>query len=390
MPNCSSGVFQTVAGWMHALFLVVGAAGVLSANALHAAGWTARAWPEYDRLFQPTNGWIGADGDYTVKLPNGRTLWLFSDTLVGEVQHNRRERATMIHNSAALQQGSAPAGAEVSFFYRRTPDGKPAALISPADGRGWFWLFDGAMADGKLFLFLVQIESKNSQAVFGFHQCGNWLAVVTNPLAPPTDWQVAQRKIPFAEFGREASLSFGAATLVTNGYVYIYGTRDRKKLPRTMVLARAPQSAPDDFASWEFRTRTGWSTNAAAAADLCAGLASEFSVSWLPARRRFVLVYTANGLSEKILVRTAPQPWGDWSGPETVFHCPETGWDRNNFCYAAKAHPLLAREPDELIVTYAANAYEFSRLFHDTRLYWPRFVRLKWGGPAPSTSGPQK
>src|SRR5436190_10203176 len=40
----------------------------------------ASAAPEWDRLFQNTNGWIGADGNYSVPLGNDRVLWLFSDT----------------------------------------------------------------------------------------------------------------------------------------------------------------------------------------------------------------------------------------------------------------------------------------------------------------------
>lgn len=353
---------------------------LFSAAPLSAADWSSHPLPEYDRLFQQTNGWIGADGDYTVKLPDGQTLWLFSDTFVGRIQNHHRHPAKMIHNSAAWQQGLDPATARVKFFYGKTPAGEPTALIAPADGRGWFWIFDGTMADGKLILFLVQIESKNIKSAFGFRQFGNWLGSVANPLAPPTEWQVTQRKIPFAKFTARENLSFGASTFKTNGYVYVFGTRDRKNAGHTMILARAPETRLDHFASWQFRARNGWTTNVAAAAGLCDGIASEYSVSWLPASRQYVLIYTDHGLSDKIMVRTAPQPWGPWSRPAVVYRCPETRWDKRNFCYAAKAHPMLATAPDELIVTHAANSFEFNHLTGDARLYWPRFVRVKWHG----------
>jgi hypothetical protein len=32
--------------------------------------------------------------------------------------------------------------------------------------------------------------------------------------------------------------------------------------------------------------------------------------------------------------------------------------------------------PDELLITYAANSWNFWGLFNDPRLYWPRFVRV--------------
>jgi hypothetical protein len=67
-------------------------------------------------------------------------------------------------------------------------------------------------------------------------------------------------------------------------------------------------------------------------------------------------------------------PWGD---PALVFRCPEMDWPSKAFCYAAKAHPELTRAPDELLITYAANAWDFWNLFKDARLYWPRFVSVK-------------
>src|SRR4029078_11412566 len=102
-----------------------------------STNWTAESAPQYDQLFQRTNGWTGADGDFTVTLSNGLTLWLFSDTFVGDVRGGHRVHATMINNSVALQHGVDPANARVEFFYGKSTKGKPAALITPADGKGW-------------------------------------------------------------------------------------------------------------------------------------------------------------------------------------------------------------------------------------------------------------
>lgn len=343
----------------------------------HAADWTAKPAPELDQLFQRTNGWIGADGDFAVALTNDLTLWLFSDTFVGEVHDGHRLHATMINNSAAWQRGNAV----TKFFFSQTAGGKPAALITPADGKGWFWLFDGVMARGKLFLFLAQVERTDDKSVFGFRHVGSWLGEVANPLAPPTQWRVVQSKIPFAQSDAGERLSLGAAAFATNGFIYVFGVREKNPPAKTMVLARAPEASPADFASWQFRTRDGWSAHAAEAADLGDGAASEYSVSWLPALRRFVWICSENGLSPNILARTAPEPWGPWSAPAVVYRCPEAAGDKRIFCYAAKAHPMLASSPDELIVTYAANSFEFAQAVNDARLYWPRFVRLQWRAP---------
>jgi hypothetical protein len=329
-----------------------------------AAEWSAEALPAGDQLFQRTNGWIGADGDFAVRLTNGLTLWLFSDTFVGDVR--------------AGQHGADPAPATVDFFCARTGDGQPDSLVTPADGHGWFWLFDGIMARGKLFLFLQQIESTGGDSAFGFRQTGAWLGEVSHPLAPPPQWQVRQQRIPFAHFNADESLTFGSAVLATNGFVYIYGERERQGAGKKMILARVPAAALGDFPAWQFRGNDGWTTNADGLADLCPEVASEYSVSWLPARRAYVLICTRNGLSDKIMARTAPQPWGPWSPSTVVFQCPEMSSDKRNFCYAAKAHPMLASGANEMILTYAANSFELGHVLDDARLYWPRFVRLRW------------
>lgn len=356
------------AGILAAVFIVVGVRG---------ADWAAASAPEFDRLFQRTNGWIGADGDFAVALTNGLTLWLFSDTLVGEVRAGRRVNTTMINNSAAWQHGNAPATARVDFFYRQTAEGKPSSLITPADGRGWFWLFDGAMAGGKLFFFLTQVERANDKTAFGFRQIGTWLGEVSNPFALPTEWHVKQTKIPFTRVDTNEHRFFGSSLLATNGFIYIFGTREKKGADRKMILARAPETGLSDFSLWQFRTRDGWNTNVDSAASLCSGLATEYSVSWSPMLNRYVLICTENGLSEKILARTAVEPWGPWGDATVVYRCSEAKWNRRIFCYAAKAHPMLALATNELIVSYAANSFELAQLFDDARLYWPRFVRLK-------------
>jgi hypothetical protein len=58
-----------------------------------------------------------------------------------------------------------------------------------------------------------------------------------------------------------------------------------------------------------------------------------------------------------------------------VYECPEAAWDRQIFCYAAKAHESLVAG-DQFILSYAANSFDFWQVARDARLYWPRFVRV--------------
>ncbi len=332
--------------------------------------------PELDALFEPHEGWIGADADYSAALSPQRTLWLFDDTWIGRVREGKRTGATMVNNTLAIQQGRGK-DATVRFVVRKDTAGKPTAFITPADKHGWFWPQAVAASDGRLHLFLAQIEKAQNPGAFGFRQVGQWLGTVENPNDEPLSWHIAQRKLPCTIFAPRRDLIFGAAVLRDDKYLYVFGTDADKShfVDRNLILARAPAATVDDFASWRFYRDGRWDEDFHAASHLVRGMASEGSVSYLPKFKRYVLVYTELGISAKILARTAEAPWGPWSEAATVYRCPEAGWDKRIFCYAAKAHPELSGG-DELVVSYVANSFDFRQVAADARLYWPRFVRV--------------
>ncbi|MGB5749480.1 MAG: hypothetical protein WBM69_21050, partial [Desulfobacterales bacterium] len=156
--------------------------------------------PHYDALFDRQTGWTGADGAYSVPLSNNLILWLFGDTWVGDIKNNAHVNATIVNNTVALQHGMPPPESSVDFYFGRTPDGKTAALIQPADGRGWLWIYHGVVTHRGLYLFLVQIERTEKPPAAGFRLIGSWLAHVANPRDPPGNWQITQHRIPWGSF----------------------------------------------------------------------------------------------------------------------------------------------------------------------------------------------
>ncbi len=86
-------------------------------------------------------------------------------------------------------------------------------------------------------------------------------------------------------------------------------------------------------------------------------------------------MYTEEGLSQRILGRTADHPWGQWSAPAVLYECPEMACDKKLFCYGAKAHPALS-SGQELIVSYIVNSFDFWQVAREADVYWPRFVRV--------------
>jgi hypothetical protein len=337
-----------------------------------------KAAPEWDARFQRDSGWIGADGNYSISLGGGTTLWLFSDTIVGKVKDGKRLDARMMHNSIALQRGTnAP-----QFFYGQAADGKPASFIKPQPGSkdDYYWLAHGIRTTGGLFFFLQRVVTVHTGTPFGFKLLDGWIAHVANPDDPPPQWRSSQTKVPFTEISEKSALIFGGAVLREREYAYIFGSDSRPEagkpgVPNGLVLARVAADHFADFAQWRFLANGAWQQDSKKVTPVFPHVGSEFSVSWLPGRKAYAAVYS-EGIGGKILVRLAPALAGPWGDPIQVYRCPEMDWPAKAFCYAAKAHPELASAPDELLVTYAANSWDFWNLFKDARLYWPRFVRV--------------
>jgi hypothetical protein len=360
---------------------------LLGVLALSGVGWADPPRPPevvqatpveaLNATFRRTDGWVGADGAYSVPLSDRRTLWLFSDTFVGSIRSGKRTGVTMVNNTVGIQEGRGDQ-AKLTFAIQKDVSGKAVAILAPPDGKGWFWLMAGIPIKERLFVFLPRIEKANTPGAFGFKQVDQWLGVVENPTADPTTWKTTYAKLPFAEFAAGRAVSFGSATLTVGESVYVYGYREAAGKPfptRRMLLARVSSRDLADFKAWRFWTGSEWGTDAKDAAPLADGLATEFSVSYVPGLKQYATVYTENGLGERVLGRFATAPEGPWSAPVVLYRCPEMKRDKGVFSYAAKAHPHLAGE-NELVVSYCVNAFEFAHAINDATLYWPNFVRV--------------
>jgi hypothetical protein len=337
--------------------------------------------PEWSTKFTGTEGWLGGDGVYSVEIGSRRVLWFFGDTLLGKVKDGRRVDAVMVNNTVGVQAGPGKAAA-IRFISGHDKDGKPSALFLPADGKGWFWPLAPVRVGQRLIVFLTQIE-KAGEGPFGFKQIGQVLAIVENPQDDPEKWRVRQHKVPFSKEEAARERSWGAAALVQDEYLYVYGCDEpRHKGPtiKHMVLARFPIAHVDDFSAWRFRTRGSWSANPDDAVQLAGRVANEYTVTPLPDGNGYVTVCSENGLSERIVGRFAPAPEGPWSAATLLYKCPEMHADKGLMTYAGKAHAWAA-EGNELVISYCVNPWQFARLFEDEKLYRPKFVRVKLGAP---------
>ncbi|MFB3896046.1 MAG: DUF4185 domain-containing protein [bacterium] len=340
-------------------------------------------YPEYNTLIVQASGWTGADGAYSTPISDNVTLWLYGDSWIGDLVNGKHSGGTMVNNTIAIQNGKNPKTATLNFYWHTDTEGKPVSFITPADGNGWFWPQATILVNSKLYIFLSQIISIKGKpdSIWNFQGVGTWIAEVLNPLDNPNDWKINQYHVPFGKFREKGTFSFGPALLQDNNYIYIYGCKDEPRqwfIGRNMIIARVPATQITDFNQWRFYHQGSWIKQPDRSSYLFNALAPEYSVNYIPYLKQYVCVYTELGMSEKIILRTAAKPQGPWSQPHTIYRCPEVSWNTTYFCYAAKAHPELSLSSDELVITYVCNSNDFWQMAADSRIYFPKYLKLKF------------
>lgn len=352
--------------------------------------------PEWTALFDRTSGWTGADGIFSVPLSGpdapgaaGPTLFLFSDTVIGEVlpDGSRAPGARIVNNTLARFDGGAPDSSRIDFFWR-TEGEAPRAVVEPAtpeaEPGAWYWNQDGVVIGGtvySLFLRLAKAGGSFPFEVVGVNLVSFPVADVLNGGLPV---HVEQRDTPLfrPDQADRGNVQFGAGLMLNtadagaphpDGFLYVYGVQN--EATKRLLVARVPPKDIADFGAWRFWDGAEWNPSLDAAAPVTDRISNELSVTPL-ADGRYLLVFQRDALAPWTSARVGESPVGPWGEVIDLYRCPEAAADPDTFCYNAKAHPHLSA-PGELLVSYNVNTFDFfGDFFDDASLYRPRFIRV--------------
>jgi hypothetical protein len=155
-------------------------------------------------------GWATADGYVPVALPDARTAWLMSDTLVGPPAADPAAGPTFVHNSIVVQDGRCFAPLMGGSGELRDD------LVPAVDGRAC-WQSAGVARGTELVVFCTEVVSADGPPGFGFQVVGTALATFALPRVTFTG-RVA---LPFVE---PAEIRWGTGAVRDGRWVYVYGT----------------------------------------------------------------------------------------------------------------------------------------------------------------------
>jgi hypothetical protein len=348
---------------------------ILSCNKSTDLRFETSSWAEADQVFRQDPFWVGADDAYSIPVVKEKTIWLFADTGIDTIGNHSRNSATMIRNSIAIQNGTNPTSANLTYYWRKDNQGNPSSFF-PENGNDWYWPGHGIYVNNKLFIFLMRVRSIDTGLGFELY---DWdVVLIRNHEDHPLEWKLKWLDIPRNHY----RIVIGSASILKNDN-YIYAFNSHEGLPgHPIYITRWPlrEFVNENLngVEWWDRSANSWIRQSqldSIPEPIYVDGQTEFTVHYEKRINKFLCIQTLEFGASNLYYRTSESLTGPWSDPIKLFEPPDKT-KPNIMIYAAKAHPQLTGS--DLVLTYATNTFQFSDLFSDTLIYYPRFVKLNF------------
>lgn len=324
-----------------------------------------------------TSAFQGGDVGASATLQDGRTVWMFGDTLRGEGADGGR----FVRNSMLLVE---PGCLRVVL-----PRGDGAIIPDRSDGVGYWPMSVVTVSEPGYDLVSVtaqRVHTVDADDPFGFEALGPAVAVFVVPVGGTP--QLVSRTDVGADDADTTSPMWGAATaLSADGWLYLWGTsRPADPPPGTgfaLRVARVRADAVSDPSRWTYWNGLAWDASPSGAAELIGsvgGVSQTLSVFqrdgvWYAFSKRDEV------LGQDLVFWTAPTPQGPFTATAPVAQLPSDVAD-GRLRYMPLAHPDLFPQPGTVVVSYSRNSTDVGEVLADPLLYRPRFVRVPLPPPA--------
>ncbi|HEX5086395.1 MAG TPA: DUF4185 domain-containing protein [Nocardioides sp.] len=313
---------------------------------------------------------LGGDVGVDLRLGEGRSIWLFGDTL-----RRSAEGPDFVRNSMLLV---ADGCAEVVM-----PPAGGAMVPDRADGVGYWpmsaWRLQ--LGGGTVVHAMYQrVRSLSHDEVGGLGFVNLGPALTTFRMAGSGAPQLLTTTDLGADDPSPESPTWGAAAALDGGWLYLYGTstRDLEGVHGfALRVARVRPERVGDQSSWRYWDGRGWRSDPSLAMALISeygGVSQTLSV-WPQDGRWYVLSKQDEFLGSEVVVWPGDAPVGPFGPPQPVAELPcdpATGELR----YMPLAHPQLLPEPGTVVVSYSRNFLDVGLVCAAPERYRPFFIRV--------------
>jgi len=333
--------------------------------------------------FPLTGGWFGGDGDVSVPINSTTTLFIFSDTWVGNKnQQSRMEMGMrMVSNSVAVQTCLPNGKTDVKYFWNNKYSENPEPIFRTYTKRYIFWVPDAFMINNNLYVLLEKVGPKldaSPNEIFNFSLWGYTLAKINNPTDAPDKWNIEY--IPLPDF-KNPMMSIGPHVKLDN-YIYFFINRYDK----AQVLARKQldfidnSEKPFEFYALNKTWKEGLNTNDM---DTIVNGFRSTTVNYHPEMKQWVMICDIKFMDNKIKMRTAPELTGPWSDEIDIYEIPEVtpgnpSYNESNFCYLPReCTQNYDSKRHVMLITYDINNSNFSEINANPKIYTPKVITIQ-------------
>lgn len=287
------------------------------------------------------------DGGMSVKLPDGRTVWLISDSYITAVNAADTTLACLFDiNNCLMVQDSAQEDDFITL-YNTEGTGVNRTYFTTAycpGGNDRFWPAHGYAHEQKFYAFLHRYQG----AAMDF--AGVYLAQMSLPeLTVDSITEISQTDILWGHY---------VMPNAAGDSLYIYGTR-KNWITYENYVARCPMDGI--YSQWQYYTGSTWTSNPTMAGKISISTTNVFGngMSVLQLQHKYYLFLQENGFltcgqGRDINVFKSNTPWGPFENEKTIYTIPNTFNQIYLITYQAFAHNQFTRN-DEVLISYAVN-----------------------------------
>lgn len=332
-----------------AVLFALAAIGIPVCRGADSASLVAHKDSAWTTFFQRTSGWTAGDGAISVRLADGRVIWLFGDSHVNDFDPQTKTLPALfqVRNAAMIHPAKKPTQAATHLLNSPT---NRNLFQHPDGGKFWFWPQAGFEYEKAVYIYLVALEPRGEPGNFDFKTSARYWAKMPLPNLKP----ITYSKLPDSN---DIDFGCGFARDDEAGDVLAFGQKGNG-FETSVFLARFKPSAPER--DWKYWNGKSWDKNAATVAPVTKSASVSISASKI--RGKYVLVSSALSvgcdMGKDIFVSTSNSPIGPFSPIKKIYTIDDTADGHYPFFYIPTAHPEFINENDEILVTYCINGYE--------------------------------